>query len=472
MQETYQIIVIGAGAGGLVVAIGAVRAGKKVLLIDKGSWGGDCTNFGCIPSKSLIASAHTAHSAKNCDHLGIEASLSTFKTEGAFERTRNLVDEIRNHEDPPALEKMGIETLTGHASFVDPHTLSVKMDDGSGKTVKGKHIVIATGSHPWIPKIKGLKQVPYLTNETIFDLTEIPQSLGIIGGGPIGSELAQTFQRLGSKVTLIQHGPHLLKKEEQEAQNVLEEVFKAEGIELKLGSETQEVKQVEGKIQISVENETLIVNSLLIATGRHPSISGLNLEAIGIKTTRNGIVVDAYGRTHHKHILAVGDVVGHALFTHLAENEARTVLTNLLLPWPIRYKFDRKQPIPRVTYTDPEVASIGLSEKEAIQRYGKKKIASYTVPFTEVDRAITSGRTEGFVKIITKKWSSHILGATIVAPRAGEMLAQISTAMHAKLPLRKLASLIHAYPTYSLAIRKTADKWLTETILPTLLGKK
>lgn len=472
MKKNYQIIVIGAGAGGLVVAIGAAKAGKNVLLIDKGTWGGDCTNYGCIPSKSLIAAAHAAHAAKNCEYLGLEINIESLKSEGALERTRNIIDEIRGHEDPPALERLGIKALTGTASFIDPHTLSVKLDDNSVKTVKGKSIVIATGSHPFIPKIKGLDKVPFLTNETIFDLTEVPKTLGVIGAGPIGAELAQAFHRLGSEVTIIQHGPHMLKKEEKEAQEVLESVFTNEGIQLKLGVETEDVREIDSKIHLKISNETLHFDSLLISTGRLPSISGLNLDTIGIKTTRSGIVVDRYGRTNHKHIFAVGDVAGHALFTHVAENEARTVLTNLLLPWPIRFQLDRKQPIPRVTYTDPEVASVGYSEKEAIIEYGKNKIAVYLVPFTEVDRAITTGRTEGFVKIVTKKWSSHILGATIVAPRAGEMLAQVTTAMRAKVPLRKLAALIHPYPTYSLAIRKAADKWLTQTVLPTFIGKK
>ncbi|MFQ5729419.1 MAG: dihydrolipoyl dehydrogenase family protein, partial [Waddliaceae bacterium] len=475
MTCNYPIIVIGAGAGGLVVAIGAAKAGKKVLLIEKGNYGGDCTNFGCIPSKSLIAAAHVAHALKNEKDYGIEATISKVNYRGALERTRRIVEEVRSHEDPAALAKHGVETLTGTASFKDPHTLNVALDNGEIQTVLGENIVIATGSYPFTPDIKGIKSCPYCTNETIFDLEEIPQRLGVIGGGPIGSELAQAFQRLGSKVTIIQHGVHLLSREELETQKVLEEVFTKEGITLLLNCEPLEANHVNGKIQIkfrprpeSVE-KTIEVDHLLIAVGRRPNIEKLHLEKAGIRTHKQGIEVDNYGRTAQKHIWAVGDVAGHAIFTHVAENEARTVLTNLLLPWPLGSKLDLAQAIPRVTYTDPEVASVGINEEQAIVKYGKNTIASYTVPFSEVDRAITTGRTEGLVKVVTKKWSSQILGATIVGPRAGEMLSQLTTAMRAKIPLRKLASLIHPYPTYSLAIRKAADQWLSKTILPTLL---
>lgn len=476
----YPIIVIGAGAGGLVVAIGAAKAGKKVLLIEKGNYGGDCTNFGCIPSKSLIAAAHAAHTLKTGERFGLEYTIGEIDSSGALERTRNIVEEIRHHEDEEALAKVGVETLTGVASFEDPHTLKVETTNGETKRVKGAQIVLATGSYPIIPKIPGLEQCPFCTNETIFELTAPPKRLGVIGGGPIGCELAQTFHRLGSQVSIVQHSPHLLMKEDPKAQHVLENTFKAEGIHLYLNYETVAAKQDNQTITLQVKGKesgkekTIEIDHLLIAAGRRPSIHNLNLESIGVNTFPKGVVVDAYGRTNLKHIWAVGDVAGHALFTHVAENEARTVLTNLLLPWPMKFKLDQKQAIPRVTYTDPEIASVGIDEKTAKELYGEGKIAIYEVPFSEVDRAITTGRTEGLIKIVTKKWSSQILGATIVGSRAGEMLAQLTTAMRHRIPLRKLASLIHAYPTYSLAVRKAADQWLIKTILPKikkLIGK-
>lgn len=463
--KSYPLVVIGAGAGGLVIAIGATKAGKKVLLIEKGNYGGDCTNFGCIPSKSLIASGHSAAAIKEAKELGIEISSQIIKTNKSLSRLREIVAEIRSHEDPEALNKVGLETLTGTAKFDGPNILRV-----NDNVIEAKQIVIATGSSPFIPPIKGLDRTPFLTNETIFELKEIPKSLAVIGGGPIGCELAQAFLRLGSKVSLIHSHTELLNKEEASTQKVIANQFKSEGMSLHLGVGVKKVTYQDVQFQIFLDNGGVIESeALLVSVGRKPNVSSLNLAAAGVNYTDNGIPVDAYGRTNQSHIWAVGDVVGTPFFTHWAENQARCVLKSLILPFPFKKKIDKNQSIPRVTYTDPEIASIGLSEKEASQDYN---IATYTVPFSQVDRAITTGQTKGFVKIVTKKWSSKILGCTIVGPRAGEMLGEISLAMYAGIPLRKLSALIHPYPTYNGAIRKAADLWLTQTILPIFKRKK
>ena len=469
----YQLIVIGAGAGGLVLGIGGAKAGKKVLLIDKGTWGGDCTNFGCVPSKSLIAAAHAAHDMRNSESLGLKASVNHFDAKGAFERTRTIVKEIREHEEPDALSKHGVNTLTGKAYFVDPHTLEVDLKEGGTKRVTGDQIIICTGSHPFIPPVEGLEDVPYLTNETVFDLEEAPESLLIFGGGPIGSEMAQAFHRLGSKVTQVQTHKHLLAREELESRELIEQFFRKEGIDLALGFRPQKVWQENGKIHASMKNESgetieKSATHLLVATGRRASMDGLKLENAGIAHTKKGVIVDRLGRTSQKHIWAAGDITGEAPFTHMAENAARRILFNLLSPWPFKKKAPVPPVVPRVTYTDPEIAAVGMTEEEAIKIYGENKIASYVVHFNEVDRAITTGRTEGLIKVVTKKWSSKILGATIIGPRAGEMLLEISTAMYGNIPLRKLADVIHPYPTYSQGVRKAADKWLSQTILPAL----
>lgn len=464
-MKSYPLVVIGAGAAGLVVAIGAVKAGKKVLLIEKGPYGGDCTNFGCIPSKSLIASAHVAHLLKNAKKFGIDFSSLTFKANDSLTRVRRIVEEVRSHEDSLALAKVGVETITGSVQFETAHTLRV-----NGEEIFAKCIVIATGSSPFIPSIKGLQDTPFLTNESIFELEEIPESMAVIGGGPIGSELSQAFQRLGSRVSLIHAHEKLLNKEEPCACTLIAKQFETEGISLYLGCGVEEVRYHHDRFQITLDKgQKIETQALLVSTGRRPNVSSLNLEAAGVKYSDKGIPTDMYGRTNQRHIWAVGDVIGAPFFTHWAENQARSVLTSLLLPFPFKKKIDHKQFIPRVTYSDPEVASVGLLEEEAAKKY---TIASYHIPFSSVDRAITTGRTEGFVKIITKKWSSQILGCTIVGPRAGEMLGQITTAMHAKIPLRKLAGLIHPYPTYSQAIRKAADLWFTQTIFPLFKKKK
>lgn len=454
-MKNYPLIVIGAGAGGLVIAIGAAKAKKKVLLIEKGNYGGDCTNFGCIPSKSLIASAHAAHALKEGKELGIDSSPQSLKAQEALARVRKIVDEIRSHEEPEALGKLGVETVTGTAVFKDSHVVEV-----GNEMFYGQKIVIATGSSPSIPPIKGLDKTPFFTNETIFELKEIPETLVVMGGGPIGCELAQAFQRLGAKVSLIHSHSELLNKEEPIAQQVIADTFVRDGISLHLGVRPQEISYQNDLFQIVIGNGKKIeAKALLVAVGRRPNVTSLNLNAAGVDYSDKGIAVDEFGRTNIEHIWAIGDVIGAPFFTHWAESQARSVLTSLLLPFKKKLE---KQAVPRVTFTDPEVASVGLSEEEAKKKY---TIATYLVPFSAVDRAITAGRTEGFVKIVTKKWSSKILGCTIVAPRAGEMLSEVTLAMLAKIPLRKLARLIHPYPTYNQAIRKAADLWLTQTIL-------
>ena len=350
--------------------------------------------------------------------------------------------------------------MTGVARFTSPRTLQV-----GEKEVQGEHFVIATGSSPRIPVIEGLKGTPYLTNETIFHLETIPKRLCIIGGGPIGCELAQAFSRLGSEVYLIHRHDHLLKKEEPEASDIIARQFKNEGIRLYLAHTPTRIRYREIFTIDTDKNTEVKAEALLVAVGRVPNIASLHLEAAGIKYSDRGIEVDRYARTTQKHIWAVGDVTGEPQFTHAAENQARTVLTSLLLP--LKFKIGG-QAVPRSTYTSPEVASFGLLEKEALDLYGQENIAVYKVPMTQNDRAITTGHTDGLVKIITKKLSSRILGGTIIGPRAGEMLPELFLAAKEKIPLRRLARLIHPYPTYTLAIRRAGDLWLTQTFLPCL----
>jgi len=449
-----KVIVIGAGAGGLVVAIGAARAGKKVILVEKGHFGGDCTNFGCIPSKSLIASGHVAHALKR--NLGVDFNADAFNADGALERVRSIVNQVRSHEEPEALEKLGIKTIKGCATFIDPRHISV-----NGETIEGDRFVIATGSRPQIPNLNGLSETPYLTNETVFDLKKVPKSLMCLGGGPIGCELAQALNRLGAKVTLLQHSKHLLKRETAAAQALIEKTFIDEGIDLQLGIEMESVSYDGTAFHLN----GLQAEALLVSTGRKPNIEELNLEKAQVHFSQDGIAINRACQTSQKHIFAVGDVTGPPFFTHRAEFHGRTALKNILLP--IKSKWP-KQEIPRVTFTDPEVASIGLNKEEALEQYSEKKLHIYELPFTEIDRALCVGHEEGFIQIVTKKWSSQILGATIVGERAGEMLAPISLAMQQKIPLRKFAAVIPPYPTYSIGLRKLGDRYLLDVILASL----
>lgn len=468
-RKKYQIIVIGAGAGGLVIALACAKAKKKVLLIEKGTWGGDCTNFGCIPSKSLIASADCAYNISHAEKMGITLETPKWNADNALERVRQIVDRVRSHEDAKSLEKEHIETLTGTACFLDTSTLEVTTSENK-ILVRGEKIVIAAGSSPRISTIEGLEGVPFLTNETIFSLPKVPKSLLVIGGGPIGCELAQAFSRLGSEVSIVHKHDHILNKEMPEAANIVQKKFEEEKISLYLGSQTKKVEYREGNFHLTIEQgnieKTLVASQLLLSSGRKANIEDLSLDKAHIATNEKGIITDSYARSSQKHIFAIGDITGPPFFTHLAENRARSLVRNLLVPSFLRKKVDIAQPIPRVTYTAPELAVVGISPDDAIAKYGKKKIAVYHFPLSKVDRAITSGHEEGFISIVTKKLSSKILGATIVGERAGELLSEILVAMHENIPLRKLSSIIHPYPTFSLGIRQAADLWLKETILP------
>lgn len=457
-ENQFSVIVIGAGAAGLVVAKGVAQAGKKVLLVEKKNWGGDCTNFGCIPSKTMIHLAKEMHIFRK---YGISAP-----TNHIFSQIDETVQKIRVEEEPKALEKHGIKTLTAEAVFTSPHT--IKAGD---KEFKGKFFVIATGAKPRTPAIPGLENVPFYTNETIFSLRSPPSSLLIIGGGPIGCELAQAFARMGTEVSLVHKHPHILSREPPEVARVMEAIFQKEGIHLYTNSTPLRCSKNNSLICCELEKEgkeiEVRTEALLLSVGRQPAHTSLQLDKAKVKHTEKSIPIDTCGRTSQKHIFAIGDAAGSPFFTHKSENQARMVLTSLLLPfWK---KSFTTQPIPRVTYTNPEIASIGITDENACRN--RKNIVIYNLPLAKVDRAITENQTDGLIRIITKKWSSKILGAVIMAPRAGEMIMEISLAMKHKIPLRKIASLIHPYPTYSLGIRQISDQWLTKTILP-LFRKK
>lgn len=459
---------IGAGAGGLVVARGLARAKKRVLLIDKGTWGGDCAYSGCIPSKALIAAANSRFSSEKGKSLGLEGG-ELFEPKHVMQNVREVVQSIASCETPTELQKEGVHTIAGRARFIDPHTLLVQETSGKETTVHGKEIVIATGASARIPQIIGLENTPYLTNESIFQLETLPMSLGILGGGVMGTELAQAFSRLGVNVFLIHKHEQLLSKEPEEAQQIIRNQLQKEGVQLFLGFTAKAVQYENGQFLLDLASakgqEKLFTEQLLVAMGRVPDTEGLNLRAAKVEHTPEGISTDCFGRTTQRHIWAIGDVTKEPKYAHLAEHHGRCVLASLLLPWK---KQQETRYLPRVTFTDPEVASFGLSEAQAVRIYGKRGIETYHVPLSENDRAITTRETQGFVTVVTRKFSSKVLGGTIVAPQAGEMLGELLVAACGNVSLRKLAQMIHPYPTYNLAIRKAGDQWISRVLAPLL----
>lgn len=468
----YPIIIIGAGSSGLLIANGLAQSRKRVLLIDKGTYGENETNASCIPRKALIDVSSVAYNFQYAKNYGLQYELKNFDANDSLAYIQNIISSFQKNSSQKHLNSLNIDTLHGEAHFISPHILDVTQNNQETIRVRGKNIVIATGAIPSTPSIEGLENISYLTHKTIFKQNEIPESLAILGGDSIGCEIAQAFQRLGSKTLLVEPKESLLSQEEPEAQKIISSCFEEENIHVYSQHDICKIQAKDNKIILSLSNKSTkkilprIVSHLFIATEKKPNLDALNLNTAHVDYTCKGIHTDIYGRTSQKHIWAVGSCTGSEQFTHVAEHKAHTILLNLLLPRFLIKRLDCKQAIPRITFTSPELASIGLTEKAAIEKYGKNQLAIYLTPFRGLDRSMITDHSEGLVKIITKKWRSKILGATIVAPNASEMITQIGTAMHGNIPLRKLATLIHPYPSYSLAIRKTAEQWLSQTILP------
>jgi len=459
----YNLVVIGAGTAGLVTAAGAAGLGAKVALIERQLMGGDCLNVGCVPSKCVIRSSRVLGDLRAAAALGIDTP-SDFKVDFAavMERMRRVRAHISRHDSVQRFtEQLGVDVFLGHGRFTGSATVEV-----AGKTLRFKKAVIATGARPTHPPIPGLAEAGFLTNETVFNLTERPRRLAVIGGGPIGCELAQAFRRLGSEVTLLQDLPRLLPREDAAAAALLQRVFEREGVHLALEAQITRVDaSPRGKLihyERHGQTESITVDAILVGAGRAPNIEGLDLEAAGVAyDAKRGVTVNERLQTSNPRIHAAGDICLDYKFTHAADMAARTVIQNALF-------FSRKrlktQFIPWCTYTDPEIAHVGFSESDAQQR--GLEAQTFHISFHEVDRALADGEEEGFVKIHVKKGSDKIIGAVIVARHAGEMLNEITLAMQKNIGLGALSSVIHPYPTQAEAIRKAADAYNRTRLTP------
>jgi pyruvate/2-oxoglutarate dehydrogenase complex dihydrolipoamide dehydrogenase (E3) component len=468
-QNNYDLVVIGAGTAGLVVAAGVagLGLGLRVALIEKNLMGGDCLNVGCVPSKCLVRSARVVGEMWRGHDLGITTE-ATADFAAVMERMRRLRSDISHHDSVPRFQALGIDVFLGQGSFSGQNLITV-----NGQALRFKKAVIATGATAACPAIPGLAAAGFLTNETVFSLTKRPDRLAVIGGGPIGCELAQAFRRFGSEVILLQQGTQLLSKADPAAAAVIQQTFINEGIKLILGCQIERVEQSsQGKIiywQSHGQQESIIVDEILVGAGRVPNITGLNLAAAGVKYDVRGVQVNDYLQTTNPQIYAAGDICLEEKFTHAADVAARTVIKNMLFaPWGLgRAKFST-QTIPSVTFTDPEVAQVGLTALTAKQR--GIVIETIEIPLSKVDRAVTDGETAGFFKIHHQKGSDRIVGATIVAAHAGEMISLITMAIEGKLGLSKLSSIIYPYPTQAEGIKKAADSY-RRTLLTTRTKK-
>lgn len=464
----YDLVVIGAGTAGLVVAAGAagLGLGLKVALIERSLMGGDCLNVGCVPSKCLIRSSRVVADMRESQPFGIEPpNQIDINFAAVMQRMRQIRAGISHHDSAERFRQLGIDVFLGNAQFVGEDTVVV-----NGSQLRFKKAVIAAGARATRPKVPGLAEAGYLTNETVFSLTERPNRLAVIGGGPIGCELAQAFHRLGSDVTLFHKHGHLLDREDADAAEIVQQQFLKENLHLILDCTLEKVEKTDaGKVIYYRQNgviKTAVVDEILVGAGRTPNVDGLNLEAVGVNyDARRGVVVDDYLQTTNPRIYAAGDICMDWKFTHAADAAARIVIKNTLFsPFGLGRSKLSSLVMPWVTYTDPEIAHVGLYESEA----QAKDLDTNTIkiPFSSVDRALADGESEGFLKILHKRGSDQILGATIVARHAGEMISEITVAIVTKQGLSALSGVIHPYPTQAEAIKKAADTYRRTLLTP------
>jgi pyruvate/2-oxoglutarate dehydrogenase complex dihydrolipoamide dehydrogenase (E3) component len=458
----YNLVVIGGGTAGLVTAAGAAGLGAKVALVEKNLLGGDCLNAGCVPSKSIIRSSRVFsdirdardHGLRNSNHIEMDFSA-------VMERMRRLRAKISHHDSARRFQDLGVDVFLGDGHFAGPDVVEV-----NGKTLRFKKGVIATGSRPFVPPIEGLIDAGFLTNETIFSITEQPKRLAVIGGGPIGCELAQAFRRLGSEIYLFHSSSHILNREDGDAAEIIQQSFLRDGIHLILKCKTKRVEKRNGEKIIHIEcqekGETIVVDKILVGVGRTPDVEGLRLEAANVKyDKREGVIVNDYLQTTNPSIYAAGDVSLKYKFTHTADAAARIVIQNALFGG---HKKLSALTVPWCTYTDPEIAHVGMYEGDAREK--GIDVDTFAKPLKEVDRAVTDGDEEGFVKIHVKKGTDKILGGTIVARHAGEMISEITLAMVGNLGLKTLSNVIHPYPTQTEAIKQVADAYNRTRLTP------
>ncbi len=459
----YNLVVIGAGSGGLVTAAGAAGLGARVALIERHALGGDCLNVGCVPSKALLSAAKRAGAVRDAEAFGVEPGAGhRVDFAKVMERMRRLRARIAPNDSAQRFRDLGVDVFIGEGRFTGTDTI-----EAGGKTLKFSKAVIATGARAVDLPIAGLAEADALTNETLFSLTELPTRLAIIGAGPIGCEMAQAFARFGSKVTLFEAECQVLPREDQDAAHLVREALHRDGVESVCEAKIERVERDGDTRRIHVvhdgDNKTLEFDQILVGVGRAPNVEGIGLETAGVEyDKRAGVTVDDTLRTTNPNIFAVGDVAVPQKFTHMAGATARIVLQNAL------FKGRKKHTdllVPWCTYTQPEIAHVGLYENEAKERYGDS-VQTFTQTFDEVDRAILEGHTEGFVRVHSVK--GKIVGATIVGEHAGDLISEITVAMQAGMKLSSLSNVIHPYPTTAEAIQRIGDAYNRTRLTPFL----
>lgn len=452
----YNLVVIGAGSAGLVSAYIASAVKANVALIEKHKMGGDCLNTGCVPSKALIAAAKVLATAKRADEFGLKPTQIDYDFAQVMERVQSVIKTIEPHDSPERYEGLGVHCIQGHATIQSPYEVEV-----NGKVLTTRSIIIATGARPFVPKIPGLSQIPYYTSDTIWSIRELPKRLLVLGGGPIGCELAQSFQRFGSQVSIVEMSDRVLSREDSEVSEAVQAGLKKDGVDILCSHRALEFTQVGQQKVLVCESQGREVqvefDLLLLALGRKPNIEGFGCEELGIEIDAKGrIASDGFMRTNVPNIFVCGDITGDYQFTHVAAHEAWYASVNALFGPFKTFAADYKV-IPAVTFSDPEAARVGINETQAKQQGILYEVTHYGID--DLDRAIADGNAKGFVKVLTVPGKDTILGATIVGAHAGDLVIEFVTAMKHNLGLNKILSTIHAYPTMAEANKYVAGEW-------------
>ncbi|MYA68673.1 mercuric reductase [Candidatus Poribacteria bacterium] len=480
-MDTYDLTIIGGGSAGLVLAVAGAKLGKKTALVEKHRIGGDCLWTGCVPSKALLKAAKVANYTRNAGKYGIDVQdpiPNWHRVMDYVQGTQHVIEE--EHDNPERFREMGVDVIFGDGHFEASDTFVVAdTESGETRTLNSKKFVISTGSRPVAPPIPGLASCDYLDSETVWELTEFPERLLVVGAGPIGIELGQAFHRLGADVTIAQRSERILTKEDTDVSEQMLGYLHEEGIAIRLNTNIAQIVQHEDAINVTFsrlhtsptsdsENGVTeqIFDKILIAAGRAPNVEGLGLEKIGVQVGSRGIEVNNRLQTSVRNIYAAGDVIGHYLFTHVAAFQAQLLLRNIFFPLSntINYAV-----VPWTTFCDPEVARCGLTEAEAREKYSDVDV--FTLDQNDVDRAVAEGETQGFSKVIASRWTGKILGVHLVGANAGEVVHEYVLAMQQGIPLRKLSGMIHVYPTFSSSVWRVAGKWFSESTLIQTLRK-
>jgi pyruvate/2-oxoglutarate dehydrogenase complex dihydrolipoamide dehydrogenase (E3) component len=464
---SYNLVVIGAGTAGLVTAAVAAALGARVALVERALMGGDCLNVGCVPSKGLLRAARAWAAVRDAERFGLKPPPELRGDFGAaMARMRRLRAEISPNDSAQRFTELGVDVFLGEARFLDRRTIEVSREvsgEGGGSRLRFARAAICTGARASLPPIPGLEEAGCLTNETIFTLTALPPRLAVIGAGPIGCELAQAFARFGSRVTVLEQADRLLPREEADAARLVQERMERDGVQFLFRAAISKIDRRGGEKIVHHANagrlQELAVDAILIGAGRRPNVEGLGLERAGVAFTAAGVTVNSLLQTSNRRIFAAGDVCSAEKFTHIADAQAQILIQNALFPHPfgLGYAITSLLVIPRCTYTDPELAHVGLTEAEA--RRDGVEIQSYAVPLSEVDRARLDGEDDGLVRLHVRKGSDEIVGAVIVASHAGELISQLSLAIKNGLKLGAITGTIYPYPTQAEAIKKAATLW-------------